>query len=465
MKTSLILLIAIIKNTLSELRFVFELSRHGARAPYVDKTTKTDKLGNIWNNDNELTPIGIRMEYLLGYRNRLVYGNFLNETYSPSEIYVLSTDTNRTIASAYAQLQGLYPGSGVITASQQDVAVPPVVIEDVDTYKHMLGGKALNAQAIPIHIIGMDTKRFYIDYWGHCKPIGQLMIDNLNKQSIRDNAAEFTTKYGEKLLSIVGVNDTSYFNNHDHIWKISDAFYSGYIDGRSFDNLKTAGIDMKDFLKITNNTLVLNVLDYQFDDKDFFYGHFAFSPIHADILSWMTTRIKYDSEGKGYESYKAPKLVLLSGHDTNIIGIQAYMFAVFSGKFSKHFIYPDFSSSFYYELHKKDGTTTHEDKDYEVVVKMNDYIYGTIEFSDFKKNITELSYSQAEINNYCGYDNDDNKTPALHHMILLMSSVLLGSLIFIFVIVICCIKYRNMVIPIEDIPENKSSSNTRLLNI
>ena len=52
---------------------------------------------------------------------------FLPEQYEPNSIYVLSTDVNRTIMSAYAQLLGLYPlGTGPSLNSPLEVehAVP-----------------------------------------------------------------------------------------------------------------------------------------------------------------------------------------------------------------------------------------------------------------------------------------------------------------------------------------------------
>lgn len=83
-----------------ELVGLVEVCRHGSRAP-----------GNYYSYDagkwpwglGELTPTGQRMQYLNGveFRNRYVeeyglFGPMFNET----ELYVRSTDVNRTIMSA-----------------------------------------------------------------------------------------------------------------------------------------------------------------------------------------------------------------------------------------------------------------------------------------------------------------------------------------------------------------------------
>ncbi|KAJ8972003.1 hypothetical protein NQ314_000434, partial [Rhamnusium bicolor] len=52
---------------------------------------------------------GIRRQYELGKWFRIRYGSFLPETYSPNDIYVRSSDKDRTLMSAEANLAGLYP--------------------------------------------------------------------------------------------------------------------------------------------------------------------------------------------------------------------------------------------------------------------------------------------------------------------------------------------------------------------
>ena len=56
------------------LRWAFEIFRHGARTPYsgMDETFH-DCFGHQWIGLKELTGVGLRQHFLVGYRNKLKY--------------------------------------------------------------------------------------------------------------------------------------------------------------------------------------------------------------------------------------------------------------------------------------------------------------------------------------------------------------------------------------------------------
>ena len=56
-----------------KLVFVENIFRHGARGPNKLNDSSQDQLGIKWNSPAELTPIGKRMEYILGLYNRKKY--------------------------------------------------------------------------------------------------------------------------------------------------------------------------------------------------------------------------------------------------------------------------------------------------------------------------------------------------------------------------------------------------------
>jgi len=91
--------------------FVFEVVRHGARAPIEDRDLDRFPVG-----EGILTPEGMRQRYLLGRRNRERYVeayNLISDVYTPGEVYMQSTNVNRTMQSGYSELMGLYPpGAG-----------------------------------------------------------------------------------------------------------------------------------------------------------------------------------------------------------------------------------------------------------------------------------------------------------------------------------------------------------------
>ncbi|KFD54889.1 LOW QUALITY PROTEIN: hypothetical protein M513_04323 [Trichuris suis] len=89
-----------------KLVFVHTLYRHGERSPLG--TYPNDP----YKEDIQLLPLGCQQQYELGHFLRARYANFLSPRYNASEIYVRSTDSDRTLASAYCNLAGLYPPTG-----------------------------------------------------------------------------------------------------------------------------------------------------------------------------------------------------------------------------------------------------------------------------------------------------------------------------------------------------------------
>ena len=110
------------KNADEQMAFVFELVRHGARAPIEDRELDTFSVG-----EGILTPEGMRQRYLLGRRNRQRYveeWNLISDEYTPGEVYMQSTNVNRTMQSGYSELMGLYPpGAGERLTTDQSTAV------------------------------------------------------------------------------------------------------------------------------------------------------------------------------------------------------------------------------------------------------------------------------------------------------------------------------------------------------
>ena len=106
----LIILISkiILQQTIEDIHFVLIHSRHGARAPIQLYSNYTDIFGNKWEGPSELTEMGVKQHYLIGIRNSIVYKKLYNPEYKNKEILVYSTNLNRTIMSAQAQLLGMY---------------------------------------------------------------------------------------------------------------------------------------------------------------------------------------------------------------------------------------------------------------------------------------------------------------------------------------------------------------------
>ncbi len=75
-----------------------------------------------------MTAAGIEQHHRLGGYFRTRYGSILSSTFHPNEIYVRSTDYDRTLMSAQSNLVGLYPLSNI---SDDKVPIQPIPIHTV----------------------------------------------------------------------------------------------------------------------------------------------------------------------------------------------------------------------------------------------------------------------------------------------------------------------------------------------
>ncbi|XP_062980889.1 prostatic acid phosphatase-like [Elgaria multicarinata webbii] len=95
-----------------ELKFVILISRHGDRSPMGNYPTSLNTESTWPQGFGQLTKIGMRQQYELGQYIKKRYSNFLSAAYKREEIFIQSTETDRTIMSAQANLAGMYPPAG-----------------------------------------------------------------------------------------------------------------------------------------------------------------------------------------------------------------------------------------------------------------------------------------------------------------------------------------------------------------
>ena len=140
-----------------KLLFVLEHFRHGARGSYklFDYNGWKDFLNEKWKGAGELTQLGMRQHYLLGVSIRNKYKDFISNDFNPNEIYIISTDVNRTLISAYSHLLGMYYKSSSINKTG--------FIKN-QNYSNIINERIFEEEQIknifPIHIYGPKDLKF-----------------------------------------------------------------------------------------------------------------------------------------------------------------------------------------------------------------------------------------------------------------------------------------------------------------
>uniref|UniRef100_T1IIN8 acid phosphatase n=1 Tax=Strigamia maritima TaxID=126957 RepID=T1IIN8_STRMM len=95
----------------SQLKMVQLLFRHGDRTP--TKTFPKDQWKDAWPDGlGQLTTLGMQQQFRTGEYLRKRYSHLINDTYNHRTVHVQSTDVDRTLMSAYANLAGFMPPTG-----------------------------------------------------------------------------------------------------------------------------------------------------------------------------------------------------------------------------------------------------------------------------------------------------------------------------------------------------------------
>lgn len=410
---TLLLLISAIN---CELRFAFNIFRHGARSPNYLNVNGTDMIGEQWSIRGELTEIGMRQHYLLGYRNKFRYKNFLSSTFDPNEIYIISTDYNRTMMSAQSHLQGLYPpGTGPqLNKLLIDQGYPPVHDTNFTDEVAKLDTAALpsSVQVFPIHLFDPKIKTPFVFKPPSCSKIGNVIKERQNVKAVTDFNNKFNATYGEQLLKSFNINDKDFFSVYENIHELSDSFVADFTEGRPLHKIIDAGISLQDFNKSAFEHLIIDTMDVY--SGDLTAGIVVMSPTFIAIEKWMHERFSNDIKQIGYKTFTAPKLVMYSAHDRSLADFITYLQAVFElEKNNAH--YPGYASSILVEFYSKDNITDFTnatEEDYYVTVTMNDFLILNLTYVQFKTNILTKSYNEEKIGEYCGWPDSPKPTPS-----------------------------------------------------
>jgi len=447
--------------------FVYTHFRHGARAPITLDENFKDYFGNYWPLPEELTAGGERMHYILGYHNKLRYIKklkFLKEKYDPHEIYIKSTNVNRTIKSATAQLQGLYnltTGNKLLENQKNNFSYPPLnnISNEINETVNELNKEDYSL------LKGQTIIPIYIFYEKDCyTPRTTFRDDNLkNNINITNITNYMTNVYGNKLNVMFEKKSKKVENFVFTEWNvICDQFVTGYYDGKDYSYFNEYNISLKDFTNDCENLLGIAIKDKDYGDKNREYVKYYNSIRLIDLFYYMKKRVyldmneNNDNSNINIKDYSNPKFFMWSGHDTSVGALQIQ----FNEKFQiKSWINPGYASFVNLEVYRKNNNNDNNRSinDYEIHYYMNDKLLKIIDYKYFIDEISKDMMTYDEMAKYCKWESYLMKRNALIYQWIFIAIIIL-VVIFIILIIFFTLKLRKNYVQIDKVSRLVSSS-------
>jgi len=443
-------LIYFTQSSNSNIVFVYEHVRHGARSPLFFDGNKEyiDNFGTKWEGASTLTNVGKREHYILGIHNRLKYSSLLNfSKYDYQEIKAHSTNSGRTVQSLQAQLQAMYlPGTlDPLTKEQLSIAYPPFknlsleVLNEINKLNDSTIIKDINV--FPIQF--SDPKKLRLNEPENCPYMKQYQEDLENKTRsgiIIHFVKDFNEKYGVKIKEVLNKTDKD-LNDFDFIEIIlADELLCNYYNGNNInDFFNKTGFNKDEFIEDSRISKNIYLYQMNIDEKT---GIMAASPSMNEIINYMDNIIQKKSQ--------TPKMIIHGGHDTTINYFQYFMQYVFKIPIQ----YIPFSSNIYFELHKNESKSDN----YYVEYILDGNTLLTLDYPDFKAKVLEAVWSEKEINNFCfPPEKEENQNPNYNNenseyekykfnTYLFLSTTIfffISTAIFMFLFILYYKKYQN----------------------
>ena len=441
--------------------FVFTHFRHGARAPqgYIDQKELLDYALEKWENPGELTGMGQRMHYLLGLRNReryieKTYKHFLSDKFDPHEILIYSSSLNRTILSATAQLQGLYPEEKgeELLEGQKDLAVPRVNLSaEIQAKLEALGVNALphKISLAPVRMISPLEKKIIIYDIPQClfRRDEMRKKNEKEKDSLKNITEFFKEKYLVKLKPIYD----KYENPYDihFIDKFCDGYIAGYTEGRPMKTIMDTGIDREEMLKYCYEFSALNFRDWISGDKERTLATLEVSKLMREFIHYAKERIKIDKDNRTEEvqadkkDYSKPKMMMISAHDSTVSTLEMFFAKVFANNDDNFYRYPYFATQVALEVVIDESIPQENitDLDYKIKYFFNDEEVFMKNMTDFINAVEPKLFTDQYIDEYCNFTQPVIKTEekkTFFYLTITFSVTTLFLLIALIIVIIKC---------------------------
>jgi len=323
------------KSSDNNLYFVLSTFRHGARHTFFG----TDYFGNRVPAKGALTAVGAQQHLEIGKNYRERYSNFLNMSFDPKQMYIRSSDVERTVVSTLKELEGLF-------------------------------GRVIGRNYL--HIIKNG-----IDFWN------LYYLNNTDRQQL-DGYFNYCDKKKRRLGNMSEVlpllKECYGVKNAPDDWTLCDSVFTAYYEykyaNKTDNRIGKCGSDKADKL---HDFCVRTYNSYRGWNEKAAYMFYKF---FENVFRYMTNAI----EGKN-----EIKMVMIGGHDTTVDKLMNF----FDGL---HIInrthYPHYACNIVLELRKYND-------DFYLEIYYNDILKYNQTLQDFVDTLDNSKYSN--MYNFCGY--------------------------------------------------------------
>uniref|UniRef100_A0A8C1IJJ9 Lysosomal acid phosphatase n=1 Tax=Cyprinus carpio TaxID=7962 RepID=A0A8C1IJJ9_CYPCA len=286
---------AVLKN----LTFLLFLYRHGDRSPINAYPTDPYKESDWPQGFGQLSQEGMKQHFELGQFLKKRYTGFLSEDYDRHEIFIRSTDVDRTLMSAEANLAGMFPPNGSEEFNPD-----------------------LKWQPIPVHTVPVDKEKLLSFPLEDCPRYTQLMNDIF---------LNMTETY-KMVRNKTGLEKA----NIETIWSLYDTLFCEAKHGmRPPDWVTPSVMETLKMLKNFGFQILFGI--YKRKEKCRLQGGLLLDQI-----------IKNLSNAAAPDSKQEVKMMVYSAHDTTVVALQEAL-NVFNG------LQPPYASCHLIELHQEEN--------------------------------------------------------------------------------------------------------------
>ncbi|CAI2371333.1 unnamed protein product [Moneuplotes crassus] len=338
MKALLLLLLFLFGLTCAndELILVFDLSRHGARAPLVEQYSQDFDV-----NVGMLSASGMRQHYLIGRYLRKKYieqMEFLSPQYKEDEIHVTSTHLGRTIQSARCHLIGLYPPESSNNQIQGDFEKSMPLMNLSDDY---VGNTrySIPSKYEPIAVHNNEQKRDTVYSLGSCPYLySKMNARRENPSAWKKFDAYFKPRIYKKIAEYFGLPEQEL--NYQSTYVLGDALVSLEFEGL-FSRENFTEEEWLDVKRLQIPWLI--------DSVSPLGNKLMVSKLFNPILEFMLMKMGRDHDNRQLTGFRGTeKYIYFSTHDTMIAN-----FLRFFNPENFELEYVDYASGFIFELYKR----------------------------------------------------------------------------------------------------------------